>query len=1030
MLNKLLLLGTLFVFSFAKAQVNNFILVYEDNYNAGVQVSYVNTTLLKPYFDYPLGVVNGFPNIPEGAKALVLDMKPNVTGILIDKTDNVCAGAAYYYKFFIGNEWTTSDLPGNGPIIKVEILDATNLVLWTATYNNIQYAFNEITTSTFIPNTSTIKFQVSNTKLNPSSGSAPDGIYKNDAVFDDLRLYQNNPTFNYQVTSGTPGVTICTSDSPENLSNYLYWPMNSGTWAGPSTLPNPNGTFNPLTNTAGLYTFTNNNTGVCPDTTSTINVIVTPGPSITSIADVQQCGGQYTLPAITGSNIPASASYYSGSLGTGTAHAPGSAISSSTTLYAYATNGSCSDQDTIAITIQTPPNAGTDISTQFCSSSSATDLDNLIGTANAGTWTETSTTSSGNFNTTTAVLDVPNTSTGTFTFQHLVLGTGACPNDTAFVSIVINDPSINAYSNQTVCESYTLPNITGTNLSGNQAYYTGINGTGTSFNPGANITSSQTLYAYDVSPSDATCFTQQSFSITVNQQLSAGTDFSSAYCASTGALNLNTLITGEDAGGTWTNTSGVSTTFNATTGAINVSTEANGTYVFQYVVNSTAPCLNDTSKATIQVINPAINAISNATACEGYTLPIITGSSLSGNESYYTGINGTGTNYNVGDIVSTSGTLYAYDVSPSDASCFAQQSFVVTINQQATAGNDFTSSYCTSAGILDLNTLITGEDAGGTWTNTSGNATTFNATTGQLTTGTASEGTYDFQYVVSSTSPCVNDTSFAHITILEVPIVNMTSSANTGCLPATFSFASGTNSNPNYTYNWTFSNGTSSTLENPTNTFSTVGCYDVSLNVTNTGGLCPVNIFQAGMVCVIASPVASFTTDQDTLTPTSNVLTGTNNSTGADSYLWDFGDFTTDTAFALNHTYASSESGYYTVILTVTNTAGCTDTASKQIYILNQIEIILPNVFTPNGDMSNDIFTVNIQGVKHLEWNIFNRWGNLMTSGSQDTDASQQHFPLWNGGDAVEGVYFITLRYKDLLGEENVLQGHLNLVRQ
>ena len=68
------------------------------------------------------------------------------------------------------------------------------------------------------------------------------------------------------------------------------------------------------------------------------------------------------------------------------------------------------------------------------------------------------------------------------------------------VTLTINQsPVINAIADINACGSLTLPAIAGANLSGNQAYYTGINKTGTKYNPGDVISTpgETTLYAYD-----------------------------------------------------------------------------------------------------------------------------------------------------------------------------------------------------------------------------------------------------------------------------------------------------------------------------------------------------------------------------------------------------------------------------------------------------------------------------------------------------------------------------------------------------
>jgi len=66
----------------------------------------------------------------------------------------------------------------------------------------------------------------------------------------------------------------------------------------------------------------------------------------------------------------------------------------------------------------------------------------------------------------------------------------------------------------TVCNSFNLPGITGSNLSGNENYYSAPNGGGTIVT--SPITTSQTIYIYD---SNGACSDEESFIVTVDNQL-------------------------------------------------------------------------------------------------------------------------------------------------------------------------------------------------------------------------------------------------------------------------------------------------------------------------------------------------------------------------------------------------------------------------------------------------------------------------------------------------------------------------------
>ncbi|MBN2667968.1 MAG: gliding motility-associated C-terminal domain-containing protein, partial [Bacteroidales bacterium] len=75
-------------------------------------------------------------------------------------------------------------------------------------------------------------------------------------------------------------------------------------------------------------------------------------------------------------------------------------------------------------------------------------------------------------------------------------------------------PVLDPISDTAVCNVYTLEPISGLYLSGNQAYYSESGANGSVLT--GNITNSQTVYIYD---SNASCFSESSFEITVNSNL-------------------------------------------------------------------------------------------------------------------------------------------------------------------------------------------------------------------------------------------------------------------------------------------------------------------------------------------------------------------------------------------------------------------------------------------------------------------------------------------------------------------------------
>ena len=109
-------------------------------------------------------------------------------------------------------------------------------------------------------------------------------------------------------------------------------------------------------------------------------------------------------------------------------------------------------------------------------------------------------------------------------FSQYCLGEAARSNMIANDNWTIIDagtiaPTIDDIADQTVLTSYTLPTITGVNLTGNQRYYTNANGTGTAYNAGDVISFGDfpsypmTLYVYDSFSSN--CNSEKDFELTI-----------------------------------------------------------------------------------------------------------------------------------------------------------------------------------------------------------------------------------------------------------------------------------------------------------------------------------------------------------------------------------------------------------------------------------------------------------------------------------------------------------------------------------
>jgi gliding motility-associated-like protein len=86
----------------------------------------------------------------------------------------------------------------------------------------------------------------------------------------------------------------------------------------------------------------------------------------------------------------------------------------------------------------------------------------------------------------------------------------------------------------------------------------------------------------------------------------------------------------------------------------------------------------------------------------------------------------------------------------------------------------------------------------------------------------------------------------------------------------------------------------------------------------------------------------------------------------------------------------------------------CNDTFSVEIIVEPLIDLLIPNILTPNSDGRNDVFTVQMEGIISISIEVYNRWGNLVHSTERNAE-DLEFLDLWNPEDVSEGVYFFLI---------------------
>lgn len=145
-------------------------------------------------------------------------------------------------------------------------------------------------------------------------------------------------------------------------------------------------------------------------------------------------------------------------------------------------------------------------------------------------------------------------------------------------------------------------------------------------------------------------------------------------------------------------------------------------------------------------------------------------------------------------------------------------------------------------------------------------------------------------------------------------------------------------------WSWTFGDGGTSTAQNPSHTYTSAGTFTVTLTASSSSQSCDDVAAKTNYITVSSSPTAGFVGS-----PISGdyplTVNFTNQSSGASSYSWLFGDGGTSTAANPSHTYTTA--GTYTVTQTVTNSCG-----SDQFVRTDYITVTEPPCNPPVADFS------------------------------------------------------------------------------
>jgi len=278
-------------------------------------------------------------------------------------------------------------------------------------------------------------------------------------------------------------------------------------------------------------------------------------------------------------------------------------------------------------------------------------------------------------------------------------------------------------------------------------------------------------------------------------------------------------------------------------------------------------------------------------------------------------------------------------------------------------------------------------------------------------------------------------TAYDEVTVdfVKDPIADIGVDFREGCAPLTVTFSNRTIGIAHYI--WEFDDGTIETSFNPRPRTFDAGLHTVRLIAIGEFKTDTATV----VIDVMNYPEIVFNLT-DTLFLPNERIQFANSTTGADYYLWDFGNNATSTEPVPAHFY--EEEGLYHVNLFVTNRLGCERDSTINILIIDYTKnnfIVFPNAFTPNIASSNGgIYDLDLRktDVFYPIWNgvnktrpysleIFNRWGQMIFQ-TNDLDRGWDGYS--NGKLAPQGTYIYRATGTFMNGRLFTRTGEVNLI--
>jgi len=302
------------------------------------------------------------------------------------------------------------------------------------------------------------------------------------------------------------------------------------------------------------------------------------------------------------------------------------------------------------------------------------------------------------------------------------------------------------------------------------------------------------------------------------------------------------------------------------------------------------------------------------------------------------------------------------------------------------------------------------------------NGSTDNCASTPLLTVTASQVSFNVtntgvnNVTLTVTDICGNvGACVAQVTVINnsavPPVASFIMTQTQACeAPFTVKFTDMSAGNPTF-WNWSFPGGTpsTSTQQNPTISYMNIGDYSATLEAMNTYG--STTMIKENPVTAMSLPLADYD-----MAKNGNIVSFTNQSIDAVSYMWNFGDGNISTEANPVHTY--TQPGIYLVFMSAVNPCG-SDILQQTVVVTNttgvaQTEWLESFLLYPNPNPG--IFTVEIIGHpgKDMDFTLFNALGQLIKRDKGDFHTGKLK-QVFDYSDLPAGVYTLGVRSGEMV---------------